>query len=74
MGDLVQYFLYREYSDYRHELIDLAESEDQARSLACAHSRIGQLIVSVRKCTPTRGAPLPICAFRRGRPYIAVEQ
>lgn len=70
----MSYLLYREYSSYRHELIDDAESEAQARSLACAHSRTGHSVVSVHTFTPAGGENVSVCSFLHGLPYTATKR
>ncbi len=69
----MSYLLYREYSSYRHELVDDAESEAQARSLACVHSRVGPWIVSVHEFTPASSENVSVCSFLHGRPYTAAN-
>jgi hypothetical protein len=60
------YFIYREFSSVRRELVGRADTERQAFSLAIAHSRRHGGIFAVNACTPETLKSRLVACFQGG--------
>jgi hypothetical protein len=65
---MIIYFLYREVSSSRRELIGRADSEARARAMAIEHSRRQPHAITVDACRPATLESRLVHRFRDGAP------